>query len=117
MAGPMFPSYARMLAEGYGETPDYGMLRTEMDSGLAKQRPTRTKAIVTRTVRVMVRSTADRLAFDTFHRVSLYGGSGWFTFTDPVDATSKQGRLVGGAISWSKMGPLWFFSASIETVG
>lgn len=117
MAGPAFPAYARMLAEGYGETPDYGMLRSEMDGGLAKQRPTRTKAIVTRTVRVMVTSTADKINFDTYHRLSLSGGAGWFTFTDPVDRVSKQGRLVGGAIAWSKSGPLWLFNASIETVG
>ncbi|MYZ44220.1 hypothetical protein [Schauerella aestuarii] len=117
MATPNFPAYARILTEGYGEAPDYGMLRSDMDGGLAKQRPRRTKPIVTRTVRVMVRSTAERLAFDTFHRVSLFGGSAWFTFVDPVDAVSKQGRLVGGSIGWSKMGPLWFFNSSIETVG
>ena len=35
---PDFPDYARILLDGFSEKPSFGVLRTEMDAGVAKQR-------------------------------------------------------------------------------
>lgn len=116
MAIPDFPAYARIQLDGYGEAPDYGVIRTEMD-GLAKQRPRWSKKINPRTVKVLVGQKANKIAFDDFLGTDLNGGAGWFSFVDPVDGITKQGRIVGGKIQWSTPGRVWFFNAQIETLG
>ncbi|ARP86300.1 hypothetical protein [Bordetella genomosp. 9] len=116
MAVPDFPPYACIQLDGYSESADFGVIRSEMD-GLAKQRPRWSKPIVTRTVKVKVGDRANKLAFDAFVRNDLAGGSGWFNFTDPVDGVTKQGRLVSGTVQWSTPGRIWFFNAQIESIG
>ncbi|MYZ41424.1 hypothetical protein [Schauerella aestuarii] len=116
MATPAFPSYACIQLDGYSESPNYGVIRSDMD-GLAKQRRRWTKPIVTRTVKLRLRDKYDKAVFETWFRTAIFGGTGWFTFTDPVDGLSKQGRFVGGAISWTSPGVIWFAQAQIETIG
>jgi len=117
MAGPLFPSYACIQLDGYSESPNSNVLRSEMDGGLAKQRPRRTKPIVTRAVKLRLRTKADKALFESWFRTAIFQGTGWFTFTDPVDGVVKQGRFVGGQISWSTPGVVWFANGQIETVG
>lgn len=112
-----FPTYARLLLEGYSEAPDYGVLRTEMDDGLAKQRARRSKPIVTRSATVMVHSLDDRLEFDQWMAQDLYGGAGWFAFRT-LAGTIQPARIVGGRISWTSLGGgIWVGQVQIETVG
>jgi hypothetical protein len=116
MAVPDFPGYACIQLDGYGESSDYGVIRSDMD-GLAKQRPRWSKPIVTRAVKILVGDKSNKVSFDTFVRDDLAGGSGWFNFTDPVDGVTKQGRLVSGKVDWATPGRVWFFTAQIETLG
>ena len=112
-----FPTYARLLLEGYSEAPDYGVLRTEMDDGLAKQRARRSKPIVTRSATVMVKSLDDRLAFDDWMLEDLHGGAGWFDFRT-LAGTVRPARIVGGRVTWtSPGGGIWLGQVQIETVG
>lgn len=111
------PSYARILQDGYGEESDFGVLRTEMDNGIAKQRARYSKAIVTRDVQIVVMNKTDKAAFDAWLRDDLNGGAAWFGFTDPLDGVTKQARLVGGKIKWSSPGVVWIASGQIETLG
>jgi hypothetical protein len=115
MATPTFPSYARIIADGYGDQADFGVIRSDMD-GLAKQRPRWSKPIITRTVTIMLNTVSDRILFDTFVRDDLNGGSSWFTFTDPIDGVSKQGRISSGPVQWSTPGVVWLAKASIESL-
>lgn len=113
----VFPTYARLILEGYSETPDYGVLRTEMDNGLAKQRARRSKPIVSRNAAVMVQSLEDRLEFDQWMDQDLHGGAGWFDFR-ALAGTVRPARIVGGRISWtSPGGGIWLGQVQIETVG
>lgn len=112
-----FPSYARILLPGYGEEPDYGVLRSSMDDGLAKQRPRRTLAIVTRDVNIMVRSKADKNLFDAWVKTDINGGAGWFDYYDCLDNTTKQARIVGGKYKWSSPGRIWLAACQLETLG
>lgn len=113
----VFPAYAKILLSGFTEEADYGVLRTEMDSGIAKQRPTRSLAIVRRTVTIHVDSVADKIAFDQWRRVDLAGSTGWFDWVDPLDGITKQTRIVDGTLQWSSPGKVWRASGQIETVG
>lgn len=112
-----FPTYAAILKSGRTQKADYGVLRTDMDGGITKQRPRWTTPIVTRQVTVQVRSTADRERFDSWMAVDLNGGTGWFDWRD-LDGQIKQARIVGGSLEWERAGAsLWNGQAQLETVG
>jgi len=112
-----FPPYAKLLLAGYGEESDYGVLRTETDAGIAKQRARWSKAIVTREVQILVMNAADKVAFDDWMRADLAGGAGWFDFTDPLDRVVKQARFVGGKVKWTSPGRVWTAQGQIESIG
>lgn len=111
-----FPSYAKILLAGFTEEPDYGVIRSEMDGGIAKQRPRLSKPIVTRAATIMVRSKSDKALFDAWVKTDI-NVAGWFTWTDPLDGVAKQTRIVGGKYSWSSPGRIWLAQCQIETIG
>lgn len=112
-----FPTYAEVVLQNYSEDPDYGVLRTEMDSGIAKQRARWSKPIVTRDVQILVRTAANKALFDTWVRDDLSGGAGWFDWIDPLTSAVKQTRIVGGKVSWSAPNGIWVAQAQLETLG
>lgn len=111
------PTYACVLLEGYQETPDFGVLRTDMDNSIAKQRPRRSLPIVTRTVKIKVDDKVRKAEFDEWFAEDLNGGTAFFEYTDPLDGVLKQARFVGGQIQWTSLGLVWFADASLETLG
>lgn len=112
-----WPSYAKILLAGYSEKADFGVLRTSMDGGPAKQRARWTKPIVTREAQVKVPGAAEKLAFDAWMRDQLYGGVGWFTFYDPLVGQMKQARIVNGELTWTSPGIVWIGQCRLETIG
>jgi len=112
-----FPSYARIIEPGYGEAPDYGVLRSPMDDGLAKQRPRRTLPVVGRDVQILVLDKHDKLEFDKWVKTEINGGTGWFDLVDPVDDVQKKARIVAGKYRWSTPGGVWIASCQLETLG
>lgn len=111
-----FPSYACILLADYTEETDYGVLRTEMDGGIARQRARWTKPIRRRKCQIKVSSIADKINFDSWVLDDLNGGVSWFDYTDPLDGLTKQARIVGGKLSWSSPGVVWFAQTELETL-
>lgn len=111
------PSYVTVLVEGYRETPDYGVLRSDMDSSVAKQRPRRSLPIVQREVRLKVGTRSDKVAFDAWFKNDINGGADFFSYPDPIDGQTKQARFVGGEITWITPGNVFFIEAQLETIG
>jgi hypothetical protein len=112
-----FPSYACVMLEGYSEMADYLVLRSEMDNSIAKQRPRRSIPVVMCSVRIRVKNKTDKIAFDAWFKNDIFGGTGWFSYTDPITNTSKQARFVGGKLTWTSPGVAWFGEAELETLG
>ena len=112
-----FPDYAKILLAGFKEEADYGILRTDMDGGIAKQRPRWTTPIVTRDVNVHVGSIGQKNDFDLWLATDLNGGAGWFDWVDPLDGVTKQARFVSGKVSWTSPGKVWRAAAQMETIG
>lgn len=110
-----FPTYAKILLAGYSEEADYGVLRTEMDGGIAKQRPRWSKAVTTIAAQIKVSSRTDKLSFDGWVKTDISGGAGWFDIR--MDGVVRQARLVGGKISWSSPGRIWIGQCQLETLG
>ncbi|MGK0556167.1 hypothetical protein [Bordetella bronchiseptica] len=111
-----FPSYARIIDAGYSKRSDTGVLRTDMDGGIAKQRPRWTTPIITRAVTILVQSIEDRDEFDDWMLNENNGGAGWFDWTDE-SGVQKVARIVGGNVSWTTPGVVWTGQAQLETVG
>lgn len=112
-----FPTYACVQLEGYQEKSDFLVLRSEMDSGVAKQRPRRSLPIVTRDVKVKVANKTEKTLFDTWVKNDIDGGTGWFDYIDPLDNVTKQARIINGEVNWSSPGVVWFAQMKLETVG
>lgn len=112
-----FPTYAKLLLAGYTEEADYGVLRTEMDGGIAKQRPRWSKPIVTRDANIKVADLTRKRLFDTWAKTELNGVAGWFDFYDCVAGATRQARIVGGKYKWSSPGVIWIAQCQIETIG
>lgn len=111
-----FPSYARVVSAGYSRRADFGVLRTDMDGGIAKQRPRWSTPIITRAVTILVQSVDDRDAFDAWMAAEIGGGAGWFDWRDE-SGLLKKARIVGGDVSWTNPGVVWTGEARLETVG
>lgn len=114
-----FPSYAKILLAGFGEQPEPGVRRTEMESGPPKQLKTKSRVLVQRQARVRVNSKADYLLFLDWVHTTLNQGADWFTWTDPVRGTSVSARIVGGqlgqAMPMATIAGAWVIPCAIET--
>lgn len=114
----IWPTYAKLLVEGYSEAPDFGVLRDEMDAGIAKQRARWSLPIVTRQATISVLSDADKVAFDAWIDTDLSGGVLWFDWTVPRTSRIVQARIVQGQYQWAEpAGQIWKATCQIETIG
>lgn len=114
----VWPTYAKILVAGYGEEADYGVLRSEMDNGIAKQRARFSTPIVTRDAQVIVKRLEDKNAFDAWAGADLRGGAAWFDFFDCLTGKTLRARIVGGKFRWGEpRGQVWTATCQIETLG
>ncbi len=112
------PSYAKVLLAGFGEEAESGVQRTQMESGPPKQLRVKTRVLVRRDVAIHVGSKANYLLFVEWFQVDINMGADWFTWTDPVSATSKSARFVsalGRAAPVGRLADAWVVAATIET--
>lgn len=91
-----FPAYVVLLFTNFSEGESVGILRTQMESVFAKQRPVNSKPIKTVTVTYGAKSLADYNNFMAWVRTNINFGSDWFTWVDPIDSLSKRAMIVGG---------------------
>ena len=114
-----FPTYAKLLADGYAEQRESALLRTETESGPPKQAKIKSRVMVVRPVNVLIQSRADYLSFVDWFVEDLNEGSDWFDLTDPVTNTIKQARFVGGGLEATPQAglTLWTIPLKIETWG
>ena len=111
-----FPSYIKILADGFQEEPESTVRRTEMESGPAKQVPMASLGMVKRPINGQIESRANYLAFKVWFKSD---GAGWFDWRDPVDNTVKQARIVEGKYTATPLAALeyWRISMTLETWG
>lgn len=113
---PVFPTTVR-LATDYSETLDLGVIRSDMDGGLAKQRPCFSVPIHTRQVTLVAPSTAAKLAFDRWFVQDLKG-AGWFVYRDPLrHGASTTVRFKETLIAWRQRGnQCWDAHVTLESL-
>lgn len=115
----VFPTFARMLRDGFEVTPDYGGQRTPMDDGIAKQRPTRTLPVNTMPVSVLLQTKADLAAWQSWVANDISRGFDWFDWPDPMAGNAiKSARIVNGALKYTPATmTATRVSFSLETLG
>ena len=97
-----FPAYAKLVFNGFQRERDTAVVRTPMDGGLPKQAKVRSRVMVTRPVIYQFDSLADYNSFITWFTTTINRGVSWFDWTDPVDSTVKQARIVGGKLDYER---------------
>lgn len=115
-----WPTYARLLFEGFQESPDSALLTTEMEDGPAKVRRVKSRVMVKRSAVVLLRSRASYVAFCAWFAdaAGANRGAAWITWRDPVSGTTKQVRIVGGLIQGVPQSPaldLWKVPLTLES--
>lgn len=112
-----FPSGICFLVEDYKENYDYALLRTDMESGWAKQRPRRSKPVVTRTGTLVIDGYDKYREFKNF-LANIGGGSGQFDWIDPLDKQSKTVRFANQNFEFALIDvELGIFTASATIEG
>lgn len=115
-----FPSYAKLLREGFARAPGPVVERSEMQSGPPKQRRNASRAMWRLPVRYLLATKADYVSFVTWFESTVQAGAAWFDWTDPLDGTVRQARIVGGAIDpqpQRKDQEIWIVAFELEYWG
>ena len=94
----IFPTYAKLLHDGYRRRRESAVLRTEMETGPAQQAKVRARGLVTHQVQYAFGSIADYQNFLTWFFVSVAAGAAWFTWPDPMTDAALTARIAGGVI-------------------
>lgn len=93
-----FPTYAKLLFNGFAVEQAPAVRRTNMESGPPKQAKILSRVMVTRAVTYKISSAADYTSFMVWFNTTLGYGVSWFDWTDPVDSVVKTARIVDGKI-------------------
>jgi len=112
-----FPDYLRRLAEGYAETPENAVDRTEMEKGPPKQRQVLSRVMVSRPMNYLAMG---QQAYDDWREwfKSIGRGAAWFWWKDPLRGTLKRARIQGGTVSQTLIiagQKIWKISFTLET--
>lgn len=110
------PNYVQFLATDYSESLDYRIRRSEMENGLSKQRPGRTKPLRVRKGKLLINTKANKVLFENWLK-TIGNGTGWFTYVDPINGT-KQCRFINSNWNFSQLGSVvWVVDCEMESIG
>ena len=115
-----WPAYAKIKFENFAENRDSGLMRTDMETGPAKQVRIKSLVMVTRPVKIRLESLVNYQAFVVWFSTNINEGADWFNWTDPVSGAVKIARFAEGGLKAQPLaGTLgyWEISQSLETWG
>ena len=110
-----FPTYACIMRDGYSESFDPSVLRTEMERGLPKERLLNSQVLMKINATLLFKSKEDVSNFETWYFDTIKR-IGWFNMKHPRTGNTIYARFEGGNIgSLSPLAPR-FFAASREVI-
>lgn len=92
-----WPSYARVMFDGYGEEFDPGILRTEMERGVPIERVVNTDVIEEVGVSLYFSTKEDHAAFESWYFTTI-NRIGWFEWRHPRLGVVVSARFKGASI-------------------
>ena len=93
MAIAEFPTYLIPVLDGYSETVEPVVLRSDFDSGPARQRSYSCGQFVRRSITYSVCGCDKMQMFRDWFASDLRNGSLWFTWTDPCTSQNVRARF------------------------
>jgi len=106
-----FPTYAQILADGFTESFDPAVERTDMERGVPKQRLINTQVLVKLNATLLFRSAADVDAFEAWYFDAIKR-IGWFQMKHPRTGATITARFEGGSIgSLSPLAPRFYIAS------
>lgn len=106
-----FPTYAQILADGFAESFDPSVERTDMERGVPKQRLINSQVLVKLNATLFFRSSADVAAFESWYFDTIKR-IGWFQMKHPRTGAAITARFEGGSIgSLSSLAPMFFIAS------
>lgn len=93
----VWPSYAKVVTDGFGETPRPAVKRTEMERGMPRQELVNRRVMVEVSVTVQFESAADASSFEDWYYNDIKR-IGFFTFRHPRTRETLSVRIKGGDI-------------------
>lgn len=114
----VFPTYATLIFDGFSEDFEKSIMRTEFDSGLPRQAPTKSRAMHFRTLTYNLCSKTDYLSFLNWYDNDLGRGAYWFLWLDPVSGKNLRARIFEGdikAVPLEKTLNKWNVTFRLET--
>lgn len=115
-----WPFYAKFLADGFSVRRESALMRTDMETGPAKQARVRSRVLVQRSGSILLETKAEYLAFVAWFANDISEGASWFDWTDPVDGVLKTARIAASeGLEQSPLAALraWRVRLTIETWG
>lgn len=91
------PSYVRVERDGYSEDFDPGVIKSEMERGMAKLRVGQSRVVVQVAVSLVFTSAADAAAFETWYFDTI-ARVGFFDWRDPRTGQTRSVRFKDGDI-------------------
>lgn len=95
MAAIAFPNIGILTTNGFSETSDPNIIRTQTESGFAKQAKRSAVSLVRRTVNYVF-TEAEYATFKTFFYDTSANGTLFFDWDDPVTGTTIEVRVTEG---------------------
>lgn len=91
------PSYVLVLLDGYSEQFDPGIVKSEMDRGLAKMRVGQSRVVVSVPASLVFETAADADAFESWY-FDTVRRIGFFDWRDPRTGAMRSVRFKDGDI-------------------
>ena len=116
----VLPDYVEISFDGYQETKEPGVLRSDFEDGPPRQARFKSRTMRTRSVNLFFAKRSDYLAFVQWFDKDLRQGALFFDMTDPVTNKQISARFVGGTYTAKPMGAnleQWMIKTEIESWG
>lgn len=116
---PALPAYVKILADGFAEQRENALLRSEFESGPPRQARVKSRVMIRRPARLLIKTMADYLLFIDWFEGDLNEGANWFDWPDPVRGATVSARIVAGdLVATPSPGLLgWVIPVTLETWG
>ena len=91
------PAYVLVLLDGYSEEFDPGVIKSEMERGLAKMRVGQSRVVKSIAVNLVFETQADANSFETWYFDTIKR-IGWFDWLDPRTNALRPVRFKDGTL-------------------